>query len=292
MREFRYHSVGAQEQCADAMTAKSQEAMEVTNPDTRDAQAMAAYVGPPAQFDFMGATQFRLLCTLGLRAHQHLLDVGCGSLRAGRLLISYLDEERYFGIEPNTWLVDTAIDTQIGKDMVRIKKPRFDHNSEFQTDVFSQLFDFIVAQSIFSHAGSDLIRLALGNFKTSLKPGGLIAATFIEGPKDFHGTGWVYPGCVTYRRSTIRRLAEDVGLRIARIPWYHPRQTWYLLAVDKDRLPHHAMLRYLAGAVLSDPEFADSWSRREKIKRSLKQRLPSPVKQRLKKLIGPRHGGP
>jgi hypothetical protein len=49
-----------------------------------------AYVGPPAQYDFMGASQFRLLCTLGLRENHTLLDFGCGSLRAGRLLIPYL----------------------------------------------------------------------------------------------------------------------------------------------------------------------------------------------------------
>jgi cyclopropane fatty-acyl-phospholipid synthase-like methyltransferase len=49
-----------------------------------------AYVGPPTQYDFMGATQFRLLCTLGLREQHKVLDFGCGSLRAGRLLLSYL----------------------------------------------------------------------------------------------------------------------------------------------------------------------------------------------------------
>ena len=49
-----------------------------------------AYVGPPAQYDFMGGTQFRLLSTLGLRANHSLLDFGCGSLRAGRLFLSYL----------------------------------------------------------------------------------------------------------------------------------------------------------------------------------------------------------
>jgi len=68
-----------------------------------------AYVGPPTQYDFMGATQFRLLCTLDLRANHYLLDFGCGSLRAGRLFISYLDEGRYFGIEPNKWLIEDAI---------------------------------------------------------------------------------------------------------------------------------------------------------------------------------------
>ena len=74
-----------------------------------------AYVGAPAQYDFMGATQFRLLCTLGLRVNHCLLDFGCGSLRAGRLFINYLDEQKYYGIEPNKWLIEDAINNQVGK---------------------------------------------------------------------------------------------------------------------------------------------------------------------------------
>jgi hypothetical protein len=46
-----------------------------------------AWVGPPDRYDFMGATQFALLFAIGLRGHHKLLDFGCGSLRAGRLLI-------------------------------------------------------------------------------------------------------------------------------------------------------------------------------------------------------------
>ena len=251
-----------------------------------------AYVGPPTQYDFMGSTQLRLLCTLGLRANHYLLDFGCGSLRAGRLFISYLDEGRYFGIEPNKWLIEDAINNQVGKDLIGIKKPQFDNNSEFVTDVFSQQFDFIVAQSIFSHAGSDLISIALRNFKESLKPNGLIAATFIEGSEDFDGTGWVYPGCVNYRPSTIKRFAEEADLLVSRIPWYHPRQTWYLLSKDRRQLPNNAMLRYLTGVVLFDPEFVASWKRSQKIigliKNYMKQTLSQPIKNFLKKLIANR----
>lgn len=251
-----------------------------------------AYVGPPTQYNFMGATQFRLLCTLGLRADHSLLDFGCGSLRAGRLMIGYLNECRYFGIEPNKWLIEEAINHQVGKDLIRLKKPQFDHNSDFETDVFSQQFDFIIAQSIFSHTGSDLINIALRNFKDSLKPNGLIAATFIEGKAECDGNGWVYPSCVTYRPSTIRQFAEEAGLAVIRIPWYHPRQTWYLLAKDRRRLPNDAMLRYLTGVVLFDPEFADSWSRSQKIVSSVrnyvKQKLPKTIKERLKKLMANR----
>jgi len=248
-----------------------------------------AYVGPPAQYDFMGATQFRLLSTLGLRAHHSLLDFGCGSLRAGRLFLSYLDEGRYFGIEPNKWLIEDAINNLIGKDLITLKKPRFDHNSDFMTDVFSQQFDFIIAQSIFSHTGNDLIRTTLRNFKESLKHNGLIIATFIEGTSDFDGSGWVYPECVEYRPSTIERLAEEAGFFVIRLPWYHPRQTWYVLSKDKHRLPNKAMLRHLSGAVLFDPEFVESWNRSQKIMGSirnyLKQNLPQPIKNYLKNLI-------
>ena len=100
-----------------------------------------AYVGPPTQYDFMGATQFRLLCALGLRARHRLLDFGCGSLRAGRLFIPYLEPGRYHGIEPNRWLIDEAIQKELGEDLIRIKQPRFDHNDRFDSGVFGCRFD-------------------------------------------------------------------------------------------------------------------------------------------------------
>lgn len=213
-----------------------------------------AYVGPPTQYDVMGATQFRLLCTLGLRATHTLLDFGCGSLRAGRLFITYLDEGQYFGIEPNRWLIDEAINNQLGNDLINIKKPRFAHNSDLSTAVFGVRFDFIVAQSIFSHSGADLVSSALMNFRESLADDGLIAATFVEGVSDSDRKGWIYPGCVSYCPSTIRRFGEDQELFIKRIPWFHPRQQWYLFAKDRSRLPTKSMMRHLSGRVLFDPE--------------------------------------
>jgi hypothetical protein len=63
-----------------------------------------AFVGPFEQYDVIGASQFALLYALGLRQHHRLLDVGCGSLRAGRMLIAYLEPGNYAGIEPNTGL--------------------------------------------------------------------------------------------------------------------------------------------------------------------------------------------
>lgn len=265
--------------------------MNISSEMTNDDNYMD-YVGPSTQYDFMGATQFRLLCSLGLRSNHSLLDFGCGSLRAGRLFISYLDEGLYYGIEPNKWLIEDAIKNQIGKDLIEIKKPQFDYNSDFMTDVFSRQFNFIIAQSIFSHTGKDLIFTALKNFKNSLESEGLIAATFVEDFKSFDGSGWVYPDCVNYRKSEIKGFAQEAGLFSVRIPWYHPRQAWHLLAKKRDRLPSRSMLRHLRGVVLHDPEFFESWKLNRKAlksvkryKRYLKETLLTPIRNKLKNSV-------
>lgn len=221
----------------------------------------AAYVGPPGQYDFMGATQFRLLTTLGLRAGHKLLDLGCGSLRAGRLLIPYLDPGGYHGIEPNEWLLREAIAREIGQDMVELKRPVFDHNAEFRVDVFDVRFDFVVAQSIFSHASSSLVARALTGIREVLADGGLLACTFVEAPGselDRHREGWTYPGCVRYTEAEVFALFAASGLRSMRLPWYHPRQAWYLGAADGTWLPSGHELRHLTGAVLNSGEFEAS----------------------------------
>jgi len=186
-----------------------------------------AYVGPPSQYDFMGATQFALLFHLGLRARHKVLDFGCGSLRAGRLLIPYLDPGNYYGIEPNTWLVKEGIERQLG-GLETLKQPTFSSSDAFVADVFGEEFDFIVAQSIFSHSGPTMTGLALRSFSKVLRRNGICAVTFVHGEED-PAEGWLYPGVVSYRPPLIVQLAEAAGLIAAPIPWQHPRQTWWLM---------------------------------------------------------------
>jgi hypothetical protein len=73
----------------------------------------------------IAAMTFNLLTTLGLRQHHSLLDVGCGSLRIGRLLIPYLNRGKYFGVEPNEWLVQEGIKRELGDALLEIKRPTF-----------------------------------------------------------------------------------------------------------------------------------------------------------------------
>lgn len=209
-----------------------------------------AYIGPPDQYDFMGGTQFALLFALGLRGHHKVLDFGCGSLRAGRLLIPYLDPGCYFGIEPNAWLIEDALDRQTGRDIVTIKRPVFSDSAAFDATVFGQRFNFILAQSIFSHAGPDVTALALAGFKQALDQTGLCAVTFIHG-KGRAPRGWHYPGIVSYPPPHIEEAVSAAGLSGVPIPWHHPRQTWWLLAHEAQALPAPEEITHLRGVTIS-----------------------------------------
>jgi SAM-dependent methyltransferase len=193
-----------------------------------------AYVGPPEDYDLIAAMTFNLLTTLGLRQQHSLLDIGCGSLRIGRLLIPYLNRGNYFGVEPNEWLVEEGIKRELGETLLEIKRPTFFFSDSPEIIAQAKIsFDFAVAQSIFSHCGLEVIRGWLSAISRSLAENGALVATFLPGEEDFPGKGWVYPECVNYRPATLRHAAAGAGLRFELLDWKHPRQTWALFAARK-----------------------------------------------------------
>jgi SAM-dependent methyltransferase len=189
-----------------------------------------AYVGPPEDYDLIAAMVFNLLTCLGLRQQHRVLDIGCGSLRVGRLLIPYLNPGNYVGVEPNRWLVRDGIRNEVGRDQVRIKRPMFSYRPSLEDFRQHLALDYAVAQSIFSHAGKDLVRHWLGQLAPHLKESGALLATFIPAAEDSEGEGWVYPGCVGYRGETLAALAAEFGYRFELVDWWHPRQAWAIFA--------------------------------------------------------------
>ena len=193
-----------------------------------------AYVGPPEDYDLIAAMTFNLLTTLGLRQHHSLLDVGCGSLRIGRLLIPYLNRGKYFGVEPNEWLVKEAITRELGETLVDIKRPTFFFTDSPESVARGETaFNFALAQSIFSHCGLDLIKAWLSAISRLLAEDGALIATFLIGEEDSPRTGWIYPECVNYLPATLERAAAEVKLQFEILDWKHPRQTWALFAAPK-----------------------------------------------------------
>lgn len=189
-----------------------------------------AYVGPPKDYDLVSAMVFNLLTSIGLRQHHRVLDIGCGSLRVGRLLIPYLNPANYFGIEPNKWLVDDGIENEIGRDMVNIKRPSFSNNTLMEEYIEPLNIDYAIAQSIFSHCGLDLIKGWLSQVSFHLRDGGALVATFLVDDKDNYEYGWAYPRCVRYKPETMAKLASEADLDFDILKWSHPRQTWALFS--------------------------------------------------------------
>ena len=185
------------------------------------------YVGPQGHYDIASATQFMLLVTLGLREYHRLLDLGCGSLRVGRLLIPYLATGRYSGLDPARWLVEEGIQREVGCDLVRIKQPQFRYGADFELSAFGAPFDFVLANSIFTHASQSQIQKCFSEARACLAAPGLLVATFLEGSTDYAGDEWVYPECVNYTYDCLHRLSAEHGLCCARLVWPHPGdQSW------------------------------------------------------------------
>jgi SAM-dependent methyltransferase len=186
-----------------------------------------SFVGPVASYDRVGAGQFGLLLALGMRGQHSLLDIGCGSLRGGRLAIMYLNPGNYCGVEPEKWLVQDAIRYEVGEDLIKLKCPTFLHGQDFPLAQFDRSFEYIIAQSIFSHASPSQIRRCLLEVRKVLAPNGVFIASYFRGNRDYRGSTWVYPGIVKYTFKFFADFAGELNLSCQMINWPHPHgQSW------------------------------------------------------------------
>ena len=152
-----------------------------------------AYVGRADLYDFIGAMQFVLLLRAGLRGSHRVLELGCGALRLGRLLVPYLETERYTCIEPNAWLYQTALRFELGYATTAIKRPSFVVSANFSLPpappatgkVSIVQFDFLIAYSIFTHSTHRMLHRAIGNLALHMGDMTLFFATFaLDGEDD------------------------------------------------------------------------------------------------------------
>jgi len=188
-----------------------------------------ARVGPAHLFDIIGAQQFCVLTGLGLREYHRLLDVGCGCLRGGRFFIPYLGRGNYVGLEPERELLDAGIALEVGRGVVYHKRAEFRYFDDFRLSRLFRKFDFVLAQSILSHMGPDLLALIFQEAHHALFDGGTFAATWFQGDEDETRDGWHAGVAIRYRDWTVSELAMDAGFESFKIlDVTHPMgQTWF-----------------------------------------------------------------
>jgi cyclopropane fatty-acyl-phospholipid synthase-like methyltransferase len=188
-------------------------------------------VGKENQYDILGALQFNLLTKLGLRGFHKLLDIGCGPLRAGRLFIQYLNSENYYGIEPNKWMIQQAIEREMGIDILKLKIPHFNYNEDFNLKVFKNTkFDFILAHSIFSHTSKQQLIKCFKQIPSILNKKGKFVFTYFKGNENNKRNDYIYFKGVKFKEDFVRKILKENGLSYKNMNIKSPNRQTYIKA--------------------------------------------------------------
>lgn len=173
----------------------------------------------------LGELQFRFLVDQGLEPRHVLLDIACGSLRAGVRLVPYLDTGNYLGIDIDQSLIEHGRTVELGDRLCAIKQPEFVVSGAFEFTRFSKRPDYAVAQSLLTHLTPPDIDLCLRNLQGIAKPDTVLFATFFEVAQPFANPARSHPHLpFRYTREEMRRFGDAAGLRMDYIgDWNHPR---------------------------------------------------------------------
>ena len=178
-----------------------------------------------------GKIQFELLKREGIQPSAHVLEYGCGYLHLGSVLLNFLEESHYVGVDPNDWLRNLAIRKDKLEGLIEDKKPLFLSNDTFDASGSGRVFDYIFSHSVLSHAAHWQLKQYLENALAVLAPGGTIIASirFAEG-NEYGSLGnagedslceeWQYPGGSYFKIDTIAETAKSLGLTMTHKPEY------------------------------------------------------------------------
>ena len=185
----------------------------------------------------LGNLQFEYLINNGLRPHHFLLDIGCGSLRGGIHFIKYLEKGHYFGIDKDIEVLEGGR-IEIAENSLQNKEPILKFDESFDFTSLDQKFEYILAQSVFTHITLDTIKKCIQNVNKVLIKEGKFYATFFEDNRrencdepmiieSIDGlTIETYPNKdpYHYKFSEFQRIVKDTTLSVKYIgDWNHPR---------------------------------------------------------------------
>lgn len=200
--------------------------------------AAEGFLGVPvATFEAAGRSQLIELLKHGLRHESKFLDFGCGCLRIAAWVIPFLDADCYFGVEPARKRVELGLRYIMPPEVVRDKRPRFDHNDSFDSSPFGERFDFFLARSIWTHASKRQIEATLNSFVRDGNDGATFLTSYLPAESaedDYTGDVWVgtshesdVPGVIRHRLSWLVEQCANRGLTVEELPGFDcDQQLW------------------------------------------------------------------
>ena len=163
-------------------------------------------------WDEMGALQLDFLISRGLKAEHFLLDLGCGSGRLAVKAVPYLAQDRYHGLDISPSLLQAAREeVEAGGFGNRISGRTFHATSDFRPAAEMPAFDYVIAQSVFTHLPLERFGAALDAIRSHVKPGARFYATFFTAVAGTHKMHHKRGGVTTYiDRDPIHFAVEEI----------------------------------------------------------------------------------
>jgi len=139
----------------------------------------------------IGVLQFKFLLSMNLKPHHRVLDVGCGTLRGGRHFIKYLSPSNYHGIDISPKAISSA-KLLVQQEQLSDKRPSLliSESKDLKFEEFSgKKFDYILAQSVFTHLKPEHIEECFENVGSIMKEDSAFYFTYHEG-EEYEQTGF------------------------------------------------------------------------------------------------------
>lgn len=196
-------------------------------------------------WDEVGDLQMKMLQQEGMRPEHTLLDIGCGSLRLGCKAAVFLEAGHYWGTDLVKDLIDAGYQKEILPLGLEKALPRSNlvHDQDFTFSGIPDRFDFVVAQSVFTHLPLNHLRQCLARLAGHLKaptkflftvfqaePGTEISASCLQSRGGI--TTHPHRDPYHYRLDDLAHAARDLPWQIDFIgEWDHPRNQKLVRAV-------------------------------------------------------------
>ena len=134
-----------------------------------------AMVGPAHLWEMKRDFQILFLKDMGLKPEHYLFDVGCGTLRGGIPLISYLQSSHYFGAEVRAEAIEEGR-KELREAGLEGKTPTLLVSPDISQLVVNRKFDFIWAFSVLIHMSNDILNNTLSFVHKHLSDDGIFYA--------------------------------------------------------------------------------------------------------------------
>jgi ubiquinone/menaquinone biosynthesis C-methylase UbiE len=172
----------------------------------------------------IGRLQFDYLVAHGLLPTHRLLDIGCGSLRGGLHFIRYLEPGHYVGLDISQPILDAGR-RFVDEAGLAARSPTLLVVRDFRFGELDSLrFDFLLAQSVFTHMPASEIDECLAHVGRVMQDDASFFATFLESNSGEPSQSWnrTY---FNYPYATFVDLAAAHSLEVTRMEdWKHPRR--------------------------------------------------------------------